>query len=223
MNWLETALAFLVFFLSHSIPVQPLLKSKLVTRLGASGFSIAYSLLSLGTLYWLLLATSRAPFVELWQWQLWQNHVPIVAMLIALWIAAMSVGRPNPFSFGGARNETFAPAKCGLVKWIRHPLLIAMLIWSLAHIVPNGDLAHMLLFGSFSCFSLFGVWAVDRRKKTAMGLSEWSRLKQESRRQSELLPGMPFIEVATRTFFGLAAYAVLLFSHSFLFGVSPIN
>ena len=222
MDWAEFTLAFLLFFLSHSIPVRPSVRSKLLAQLGASGFSISYSLLSLAVLYWLILATSRAPHVELWEWQLWQNQVPIITMLVAFWIVAMSIGRPNPFSFGGAKNETFDPAKSGLVKWVRHPLLISILIWSLAHIIPNGDLAHILLFGTFACFSLLGMWMIDRRKRVEMGLSQWSNLQQKARSQGELFPDMSPIEIAVRTVGGLTAYLALLFSHSFLFGVSPV-
>nr|WP_299880523.1 NnrU family protein [uncultured Sulfitobacter sp.] len=41
----------------------------------------------------------------------------------------MSLGRPNPFSFGGSRNAQFDPAHPGLVRFMRHPLLVALALW----------------------------------------------------------------------------------------------
>lgn len=68
MGWLEFTAAFLVFFLSHSLPVRPPLKPWLQARLGRVGFTLFYSLLSLAVLAWLIGAAGRAPFVPLWNW-----------------------------------------------------------------------------------------------------------------------------------------------------------
>lgn len=71
MDWLELAAAYAAFFLSHSVPVRPPLRPWLVARLGPTGFTIAYSALSLIVLAWLISATGRAPWVLLWQWAPW--------------------------------------------------------------------------------------------------------------------------------------------------------
>lgn len=70
MMWAEFVLAFGVFFASHSIPVRPPVRPWLVSRLGAGGFHLVYSLLSLAVLGWLITAAGRAPYVELWTWAL---------------------------------------------------------------------------------------------------------------------------------------------------------
>ena len=59
MGWFEFALAFVVFFLSHSLPVRPPLRPRLQARLGASGFTLAYSALSLAVLSWLIGRVAR--------------------------------------------------------------------------------------------------------------------------------------------------------------------
>jgi uncharacterized membrane protein len=155
---LEFAAAFAAFFLTHSLPIRPPLRPVLQSALGPTGFTLAYSALSLAVLAWLIGAAGRAPFVVLWDWVAWQVHVPLVAMLPVCLILALTIGRPNPFWFGGAGDERFDPACPGIVRLNRHPLLLALAVWSGAHAVPNGDLAHLILFGTFP-FSRFWVRA----------------------------------------------------------------
>jgi uncharacterized membrane protein len=54
------------------------------------------------------------------------------------------------------------------------PLLLAL--WSGAHVAPNGDVAHVVLFGLFAGFALAGMGMADRRKRRLMGDAEWTRL-----------------------------------------------
>ncbi len=150
------------FFLTHSIPIRPPLRPWAVARLGHAGFGIAYSALSLAVLAWLIAAAGRAPYVPLWDWAPWQNHVVLAVMLPVCVILSLAIARPNPFSFGGAQNDRFDPASPGIVRLTRHPLLLALGIWSAAHILPNGDLAHVILFGTFAGFAMLGGRLVDR-------------------------------------------------------------
>ena len=220
MGWFEFAQAYVVFFLSHSLPVRPPLRPWLQARLGASGFTLAYSALSLAVLAWLIAAAGRAPHVTLWDWAPRQAHVPLIVMGPVCVILALSIGRPNPFSFGGARNDLFDPARPGIVRWSRHPLLAALALWAAAHILPNGDLAHVILFGTFAAFAVLGGRLIDRRKRREMGV-EWERLRV-------VVEGAPLLAwrwsggIRARLVAGIFLYATLLWVHPVLFGVSPI-
>lgn len=220
MGWFEFALAYVVFFLSHSLPVRPPLKSWLQARLGASGFTLAYSALSLAVLAWLIAAAGRAPHVTLWDWARWQVHVPLIIMGPVCVILALSIGRPNPFSFGGAHNDLFDPARPGIVRWSRHPLLAALALWAAAHILPNGDLAHVILFGTFAAFAVLGGRLIDRRKRREMG-ADWQRLHL-------VVEGTPLLsrrwsgDIPARLVAAAFLYATLLWVHPVLFGVSPL-
>ncbi|MFD0980478.1 NnrU family protein [Tropicimonas aquimaris] len=215
-DWAELAAAFAVFLLSHSLPVRPANKARLVAALGPRGFTLAYSLLSLAALAWLIGAAARAPVVLLWGRALWQYHVTLAAMGLAVALAALAIGRPNPLSFGGARNAAFDPAQPGIVGWTRHPLLLALLLWSLAHLLPNGDLAHVLLFGTFAGFSVLGMRIIDRRKRREMGADVWERLARRDRRITPTRAGL------LRLGLGAIAYAVLLVLHGPVIGVQPM-
>jgi len=222
MGWSGFALAFVAFFLSHSLPVRPPLRPILVHALGAVGFGLAYSALSLIILTWLIVSAGRAPFLPLWTWAPWQNYLVLVIMLPVCLIVALSVGRPNPFSFGGSRNDEFDPERPGIVRLARHPLLVALALWSVAHVIANGDLAHVLLFGTFFVFALFGGCLVDRRKRSEMG-QDWRLLWERvlSHPIGEELFRVSR-ETVLRAAFGVGLYMALIMLHPIVIGVDPI-
>ena len=219
MGWNEFAFAFAAFFLTHSIPIRPPLRPWAVARLGHAGFGIAYSALSLAVLAWLIAAAGRAPYVPLWDWAPWQNHVVLAVMLPVCVILSLAIARPNPFSFGGAQNDRFDPASPGIVRLTRHPLLLALGIWSAVHILPNGDLAHVILFGTFAGFAMLGGRLVDRRRHREMG-QRWHDLRAAL---SECPASLSLTaDTLLRLAAGLMLYAGLIWLHPLVIGVDPL-
>lgn len=109
MSWLQFAAIIGLFFLTHTLPVRPRVRSILVNIAGPRGFTAAYSALSLLMLSAVIAAAAHAPYVLLWPQAQWQHHIVIIGMFVVCLILAFSLGQPNPFSFGGARNERFDP------------------------------------------------------------------------------------------------------------------
>ena len=219
MGWAGFAAVFAAFFLTHSVPLRPAVKARLVAVTGARAFGMAYSLLSLGMLALLIHAAGEAPHVLLWgQWP-WQVHVVQAGMLAVCLLLAFSVARPNPFSFGGARNERFDPARPGVVRVLRHPVLVALGLWAGLHLLPNGDLAHVVLFGVLGAFALAGMRLVDRRKKRLLGDAAWQRLNREVRAGPLIPVPVSWAAVAGRAAIGLSAYGVLVALHPVVIGV----
>ena len=171
---------------------------------------------------WLIVAAERTPFVPVWNWMPRQNHLVLAIMLPVCLIVALSIGRPNPFSFGGARNAAFDPARPGIVWLAGHPFLVALALWSGAHLVANGDLAHILLFGTFFGFALFGRRLVDRRKRREMGQS-WDLLWERvlARPLGEELFQFSR-ETVLRAALGVGLYLALIMLHPIVIGVDPI-
>lgn len=230
-GWLEMAAAAVLFFASHSAPALPALRRRLVGALGEAGYLTLYSLASLFALGWLIVAAGRAPYVEVWAFQPWQLWVPNLAMPVACLLLAFGVATPNPLSVGGRGACAFDPEKPGIAGITRHPLLWALVLWSSAHLVPNGDLAHVLLFGAFAGFALLGMAAMDRRFKRTLGEAEWKRLA----RRTSLVPFAALAggrwrparadidaELLVRLLAGGALYLVLLSAHELAIGVSPL-
>jgi len=68
-GWGELTAALLVFLLTHVIPSRPQVRARLVALAGQRAYLVAYSLMSLLVLAWLILASANAPFVELWPFE----------------------------------------------------------------------------------------------------------------------------------------------------------
>jgi len=187
-----------------------------VKRLGARGFTYAYSALSLAMLALLIWAARQAPFVLLWAETGWHRTIIVVGMLVACLILAVSIGRPNPFSFGGRANDTFDPANAGIIGYMRHPLLIGMAVWAALHLLANGDLAHVLLFGILGFFAIVGQRIVDARKKRALGAENWARLWAQTRKYRGL--AVPSRDTILRLGAGVVVYLVLVVLHPLVIG-----
>jgi len=223
---IEFLAALALFLISHSIPARPRVRAGLVERLGERGYILGYSALSLALLAWLLSAASRAPFVPLWDLAIWQYHIPIALMLPAFLLFAGGAVCPNPLSISFSRFR-FDPDRPGIVAITRHPILWGFALWSFAHVVPNGDLVSVVMFGGFGSFALLAMPIVDRRKRRALGAS-WHDLAN----RTSLVPfsavaagrtGMVWRTpqlVATLTI-GAGLYAALLWLHPWLFGPDP--
>ncbi|MFZ5739110.1 MAG: NnrU family protein [Pseudomonadota bacterium] len=227
-GWTEFVAAFAVFLLSHAIPARPTVRARLVGALGERGFLIAYSIESLVVLTWLIVAAGRAPFVELWPFETWQMWAPNLALPLACQLAAFGIGAANPLSFGGDPRKSFDPEHPGVLGIVRHPLLWAIGLWAGAHAVPNGDLAHVLLFGFFALIALLGMTIIDRRKRRQFGAARWAELAART-------SFWPFAALISGRFrpqrwrisllrfgIGVAAWLSLLLLHPLVIGVSPL-
>jgi uncharacterized membrane protein len=90
---------------------------------------------------------------------------------------------------------------------VKHPFLLAVKIWATAHLLANGTLADVLLFGAFL------VWAV------------MDRISVKRRSVQHVVPGAPPSPAndAVAVVAGLAIYALFIFwAHRWLIGVSPL-
>lgn len=93
----------------------------------------------------------------------------------------------------------------GLIKaTLRHPMVTAIILWALGHLLANGDLASLLLFGSFLVYGLVDRVAVIQRTGPVPA-------KLSSR--SDLIAILV----------GAGAFGVMLWLHPLLFGVSPLG
>ena len=170
----EFLLALALFLAAHVIPSRTGLRGTLVRRFGEPVYLVGYSLLSLALLAWLIHAAIRAPTVPLWPTSIAHYRIALALMLPASMLIVGGAASPNPLSvsFGGAGYD---PAVPGLVGVSRHPLLWGFALWALAHLLPNGELVPLIMFGGFGLFALSGIAIVDRRKRRQLG-GDWQRL-----------------------------------------------
>jgi uncharacterized membrane protein len=134
----------------HLVPAFPDIRERLVERLGTNGYRIAFSIVSTLGLVVLIWGFARAPFIQIWSPPAWTRHIAMLLMIPAfiLLVAAYVPGR--------------------IKAKVKNPFLDAISTWSLAHLIANGDLASMMLFGSFLAYAVFDRIALKRRAATGL-------------------------------------------------------
>lgn len=223
-GWGELAAAFAVFIVAHALPARPFVRRRLVAATGEGGYLVLYSAVSIVLFAWIFRAAGRAPVIVLWDVAAWQLWVPPLAMIVVCLLIAFGTAIANPFSLGGSKALPIDPEQPGIVGMTRHPLLWAIVIWALAHVVPNGDLAHVLLFGSFAALALVGMMMLDRRARRRLD-SSWADLT----RNTALIPFGSGLRAATAGPYGeerlavaVALYVSLVLLHGPIIGVAPL-
>lgn len=226
-GWAEFALALIVFMASHFLPRVGGLRETLIGRIGRRPYFAGYGIVSLVLLFWLIGFAARAPFIELWAASEWTRKVPSVVMPLAMFLAVIGVGTRWPFTLGSKTGTAFDPANPGLAALTRHPLLWALALWSAAHLPPNGDLAHVVLFGGFGVMSLAAMPMFDRRAHAPRAGDDTARLFQAAPVLSLTVLFDPrwLIEnrrdLAWRLAIAAAIWAAAFGLHSTVIGVSP--
>jgi uncharacterized membrane protein len=182
----------LLFLGVHTVSIAaPRWRDGQVARLGEGPWKGLYSGLAavgLGLLIWGYGVARQAPVV-LYTPPAALKHLALVLMLpvFPLLLAAYLPGR--------------------LRTWSRHPMLLATKFWATAHLLANGTLVDVLLFGGFLA------WAVADRIS----------LKRRPARPIPGAPPRPFND-AIAVVAGLALYAAFVLGlHRWLFGVSPLG
>jgi uncharacterized membrane protein len=228
VSWLGFAAALVVFAGSHYLPAVTGWREAMIGRFGRRAYFSVYGVVSVGLLAWVIVAAGRAPYVELWPALAWQRWLPNLAMPAAFVLAACGMGAAQPFTLGGRRADRFDPAEPGLAAVTRHPLLLALALWSGAHLAANGDLAHVVVFGGFFAMSLAGMAAADRRAGRELGAERAAEFFaatslfslapfRDAGWRRRTLPGL-----ARRAAAGLALWGAALMLHEPVVGLSPL-
>ncbi len=185
-------LGLLVFFGVHSVSiVAPAWRDATARRLGEGGWKLLYSVLSVVGFVLMIqgYAMLRLEPQIVYLPPVGLRHVAALLMLpvFPLLLAAYLPGR--------------------LQRLAKHPMLVAVKFWALAHLLANGMLADVLLFGSFL------LWAVLDRIS----------LKRRADRPRPMAPSSALNDVIA-VIGGLAIYGAFVMAwHQRLFGVAPFG
>ncbi|NDB43381.1 MAG: protein NrnU [Betaproteobacteria bacterium] len=151
MTWLIIGL--ILFLGAHSIRmVADDWRTQAIASWGEKPFKGVYSLLALVGFYAMVTgyAEARLQTVALWTPPIATRHVSVLLMLFAsVLMAAAYVPRNH------------------LKMRMGHPMVLSVKVWALAHLLANGNLADVVLFGSFLVWSVFNFKAARARDRAA--------------------------------------------------------
>jgi uncharacterized membrane protein len=188
-------LAGLIVFLGcHSVRIfaEPW-RTAQIARLGPSGWKGLYTLVAIAgfaLIVWGYGAARLAPTV-LYVPPLWTRHVAALLTVPAFILLAAAY-------VPGTRIKA----------WIGHPMVAGVKVWAFAHLLANGTLADVALFGSFLAWAIADFVAARRR----------------DRANGTVYVAGPLSRDAAAVAIGLAAWAVFAFwLHGWLIGVRPFG
>ncbi|MEO1595085.1 MAG: NnrU family protein [Pseudomonadota bacterium] len=210
---MNVAIAMLVFVASHVVIARTGLKPWITARVGRRGYLFAYSLLSIVLLGWVIVALLAAPRVTLWSAPAWAWGFAAVISLLGFVLMGIGVLAPNPLSVG-FRAAGFDPERPGVIGWVRHPLLLGLTLWAVAHVPANGDWPSLVIFGVGALFGLLGIFRVGQRKRHELGPASWASMTAAR--------GHVDMRAVAGALAGTALWAIALLAHSALFGANPL-
>jgi uncharacterized membrane protein len=224
MLWLIAASSF--FLLIHFGVSGTRLRDVLAARLGVGPYRGAFAVASVVGIVWMTRAYRRAPAVDLWGQLIGLRPLAFALVLIAFLFVAIGLATPSPTRVGmetklAQGTETVR----GIVRITRHPFLWGVGLWAFVHLIVNGDLASVILFGSLLVLALGGTVSIDAKRRRSFG-DQWSRFTQTTSNvpfaaivagKNQLRPALREIGIL-RPVIAIAAYALFFVFHGRLFG-----
>ena len=144
-------IAGLILFLgAHLVPTFPGIRDQWRGRLGEMGYKGLFSLVSLVGFALIVIGFGAARTaswnVALWSPPVWTKHIAFLLMWPAFILLVAA----------------YVPSH--IRSRAKHPMLAAVKIWALAHLIANGDLAGILLFASFLAYGVYDRISVKKRE-----------------------------------------------------------
>lgn len=168
-------------------------RTALRSRLGELGYKGAYSVASLAGLVLIVVgygATRESPQI-VWIAPIWTRHVAALLTLLAFVLLAAA----------------YVPGNAIKAR-LHHPMVLGVKVWALSHLLANGMLADILLFGGFLLWAVLSFRAARGRDRAAGTVYPVGRA------------GPTLVAVGV----GVVAWAVTAFwAHGVLFGVKPFG
>jgi uncharacterized membrane protein len=186
-------LGLILFLGVHTLTTQRKLRAQVIAATGEGGYKIGYTLASfagLALIIWGFALYRATGWYNVWSPPTALKHITVALMLPAIIMVVASYIRGRIYTT------------------LKHPMLTGVKLWAASHLLANGDLGSIILFGSFLA------WAV------------YDRISLKSRPDAGAPPipvggpGNDLIAIAV----GLVAYLALAFAfHPVVIGVPVVG
>ena len=145
-------LGLAIFLATHLFVRSRSRRAAAIVRLGNVPYRIIFSLVSILAVLLIVFGFAQyraAEWIDVWYPPLWMRHVTVALMLpaVILLVAAFVPGH--------------------LKIWSKYPALVAVKLWAFAHLLANGDLGSILMFGTFLAWAVIARIALKRQPPEA--------------------------------------------------------
>lgn len=137
-----------IFFGFHALPMFPALRARLQGVLGERAYRLVHaagSALALALIIYGFAAYRARDWVQLWSPPTGLRHLTLLLMLPVFVLLAAA----------------YMPGKIKAIA--KFPVLLAVKLWALAHLLANGDLGGVLMFASFLAWAVIARISAKRR------------------------------------------------------------
>jgi|SRR5579872_1882036 len=223
---IAAAAAFLAI---HLLISGTRLRDAITGAIGQGPYMGLFSLASLGALVWMGVAYAGArqgPDPVWWSATPTTKWIQLGLTFVAFLLVVPGLATPNPTSVRQEGALDRPDAVKGILRVTRHPFLWGVAIWAAGHLMVNGDLASLILFGTLLALAILGTGSIDAKRRRALG-DKWDGFAKAT-------SGVPFAaiaqgrqslklgEIGWRLGLAVVVWAALVWAHPLMFGVSPL-
>lgn len=186
-------LGLILFFSIHMLPFYPEYRAQLIEKLendtiDAEGmYKIIFSVISLVGLIFVGIGKGSIEFIGLWDTPAFFRYIAVVLILVSF-ILMVAAYTPN-----------------NIKRYVPHPMLIGVIIWGVTHMLVNGDVISLILFGSFVAYSVMAIKLINRRD-------------QGKSSEQDVQESIPVVKDAIVIGIATLGWLLVLWLHKFLFG-----
>ncbi len=175
-----------LFIVTHlSLVLTPGIKDGIISATSEKTWRVLFSIIALASILMIVLGWRSTPVEYAYVPPYWTRHITMLLMLIAFIL------------FGASSGKTI------IQRLIRHPMMTAVLIWAIAHLLANGETRSVLLFGGFAVWIILQMILVNKRD------GDW--IKPEP---------APMTRTLRNLIISIVIYAVFFSLHKYFAGVS---
>ena len=141
-------LGLVLFFGAHLLTTRRDLRARVIATGGETAYKIGYALVSaagLALIVWGFANYRATGWIDVWSPPTAFKHITVALMLPAVILVVASYVRGRIYTT------------------VKHPMLAGVKLWAAAHLLANGDLGSIILFGSFLAWAVFDRISLKRR------------------------------------------------------------
>lgn len=186
-------LGLVLFFGIHMLPFYPEYRALIIEKMDNDMvdeeglYKLVFGIISLLGLIFIGIGKGSMEFIGLWDTPVFFRYVAVVLIPVSF-ILMVAAYMPN-----------------NIKRYVPHPMLTGVIIWAATHLMVNGDVAAIILFGSFVVYSIVAIKLANRRQYDESGVQDI----QET---------IPVVKDAIVIGIAMLGFLLLLWLHKFLFG-----